>query len=52
MMENLEIDCFESKLELSDEMKKRLEEIKNIKKEDILSSYEALQYLRNVKGKK
>jgi len=42
-------DYLESKLELSDEIKKRL---KDMKKEDMLSSDEALQYLRKIKSKK
>jgi len=45
-------DYLESKLELSDEMKERLKEIENIKKEDMFSSNEALQYLRKIKNKK
>lgn len=44
-------EYLESKLELNDEMKERLEEIKNIKKEDMFSSEEALEYLRKIKGK-
>ena len=44
-------DYLESKLELNKEMKKRLEEIKNLKKEDMFSSEEALQYLKKIKGK-
>jgi len=35
-------DYLESKLELSDEMKERLKELDNIKKEDVFSSDEAL----------
>jgi len=42
-------DYLESKLELSDEMKERLKEIENIKREDTFSSNEALQYLRKIK---
>lgn len=45
-------DYLESKLELSTEMKKRLQEIQNVKKEDMLSTNEALQYLSKIKGKK
>ena len=44
-------DYLESKLELSDEMKKRLKEIQNMKKEDMLSTNEALYYLRKIKRK-
>ena len=44
-------DYLESKLELSDEMKKRLKEIKDIRKEEVFSSNEALQYLRKSKSK-
>jgi len=44
-------DYLESKLELSDEMKKRLKELDNMKKEDMLSSNEALEYLRKIKKK-
>ena len=45
-------DYLESKLELSDEMKERLRELENMKKRDMLSSNEALEYLRKIKGKK
>jgi len=45
-------DYLESKLELSDEMKDRLEEIKDMKREDMFSSNEALDYLRKIKRKK
>lgn len=45
-------DYLESKLELSDEMKERLKKIEDIGKEGVLSSDEALQYLRKIKGKK
>ena len=45
-------DYLESKLELSNEMKERLKELENMKKEDMLSSNEALQYLRKIKSKK
>lgn len=44
-------DYLESKLELSEELKERLKEIENIKKEDMLSTNEALQYLRKIKSK-
>ncbi len=44
-------EYLEGKLELSDEMKARLKEIKDIKKQEMFSSDEALQYLRKVKGK-
>lgn len=42
-------DYLESKLELSNEMKERLKDMTHIKKEDIFSSNEALQYLRKIK---
>lgn len=44
-------DYLESKLELSEELKERLKEIENVKKEDMLSTNEALQYLRKIKSK-
>lgn len=44
-------DYLESKLELSEEMKDRLEEIKEIKNQETFSSEEALEYLRNLKKK-
>jgi len=42
-------DYLESKLELSDEMKERLKEIERVKKGDMFSSNEALEYLRKIK---
>tara|TARA_Y100000034_G_C6866875_1_gene395217 strand:+ start:1280 stop:1429 length:150 start_codon:yes stop_codon:yes gene_type:complete len=43
-------DYLESRLELNDEMKDRLKELEGMKKEDMFSSDEALQYLRKIKG--
>jgi len=45
-------EYLENKLELSDEMKERLKEIEDMKKEDMFSSDEALQYLKKIKSKK
>tara|TARA_Y100000310_G_C20592214_1_gene768669 strand:+ start:876 stop:1049 length:174 start_codon:yes stop_codon:yes gene_type:complete len=45
-------DHLESKLELNDEMKERLKELGDIKKEDELSSEDALQYLQKIKSSK
>lgn len=45
-------DYLESRLELSDEMKERLKEIEDMRKKDMFSSNEALEYLRKIKGKK
>ena len=42
-------DYLENHLELSEEMKKRIKDIENIKKEDMLSSDEALEYLKKIK---
>lgn len=42
-------DYLENHLELSEEMKKRIKSIENIKKEDMLSSDEALAYLKKIK---
>jgi DNA-binding FrmR family transcriptional regulator len=42
-------DYLENHLELSKEMKERIKSIENIKKEDMLSSDEALAYLRKIK---
>jgi DNA-binding FrmR family transcriptional regulator len=44
-------DYLENHLELSEEMKKRIKDIENIKKEDMLSSDEALLYLKKIKKK-
>lgn len=45
-------DYLESKLELSDELKERLKGIEDMKKENMLSTNEALAYLRKIKSKK
>lgn len=45
-------DYLESKLELNDEMKERLKKLGNLKKEDMLTSDEALEYLRKIKSNK
>lgn len=45
-------DYLESKLELSDELKERLKEIEDMKKENMLSTNEALAYLRKIKSKR
>jgi len=45
-------DYLENHLELNKEMKQRIKTIENIKKEDMLSSNEALAYLRKIKSKK
>ena len=42
-------DSLENHLELSEEMKERIKALENIKKEDMLSSDEALAYLKNIK---
>ena len=42
-------DYLENHLELSEEMKKRIKALENIKKEDMLSSDEALAYLKKIK---
>lgn len=42
-------DYLENHLELSKEMKERIKAIENIKKEDMLSSDEALLYLKKIK---
>jgi|GEM_PF-6553315 len=42
-------DYLENHLELSEEMKERIKTLENIKKEDMLSSDEALEYLRKIK---
>jgi DNA-binding FrmR family transcriptional regulator len=42
-------DYLENHLELSEEMKKRIKNIENIKKEDMFSSDEALAYLKKIK---
>ena len=44
-------DYLENQLELSDEMKERVKELEDMKKEDMLSSDEALEYLRKIKSK-
>ena len=44
-------DYLENHLELSEEMKERVKTLENIKKEDMLSSDEALAYLKNIKKK-
>ena len=44
-------DYLENHLELSKEMKERIKAIENIKKEDMLSSDEALAYLKKIKKK-
>jgi DNA-binding FrmR family transcriptional regulator len=44
-------DYLENHLELSEEMKERIKILENIKKEDMLSSDEALAYLKNIKKK-
>jgi DNA-binding FrmR family transcriptional regulator len=44
-------DYLENHLELSEEMKERIKTLENIKKEDMLSSDEALAYLKNIKKK-
>lgn len=44
-------DYLESKLELNEELKERLKEIESIKKKDMLSTNEAIQYLRKIKDK-
>ena len=44
-------DYLENHLELSEEMKKTIKTLENIKKEDMLSSDEALAYLKNIKKK-
>lgn len=44
-------DYLENHLELSEEMKERIKALENIKKEDMLSSDEALAYLKNIKKK-
>lgn len=48
-MENIFEDYLENHLELSKEMKERIKSLENIKKEDMLSSGEALAYLRKIK---
>ena len=42
-------DYLENHLELSEEMKERIKSLENIKKEDMLSSDEALAYLKKIK---
>ncbi len=42
-------DYLENHLELSEEMKERVKALENIKKEDMLSTNEALEYLRKIK---
>ena len=42
-------DYLENHLELSKEMKERIKALENIKREDMLSSDEALAYLKNIK---
>ena len=42
-------DYLENHLELSEEMKERIKALENIKKEDMLSSDEALAYLKKIK---
>jgi len=42
-------DYLENHLELSKEMKKRIKTLENIKKKDMLSSDEALAYLKKIK---
>ena len=44
-------DYLENHLELSEEMKERIKTLENIKREDMLSSNEALAYLKNIKKK-
>ena len=44
-------DYLENHLELNEEMKERIKALENIKKEDMLSSDEALAYLKNIKKK-
>ncbi|MGV8151995.1 MAG: hypothetical protein ACP5OG_02860 [Candidatus Nanoarchaeia archaeon] len=43
-------DYLENNLELSEEMKKRVKEFEKLKKEDLLSSKDALNYLRKIKN--
>ena len=42
-------DYLENHLELSEEMKERIKVLEDIKKEDMLSSDEALAYLKKIK---
>lgn len=42
-------DYLENHLELNKEMKKRVKAFENIKKDELLSSNEALEYLRKIK---
>jgi len=42
-------DYLESHLELNKEMKARIRELSNIKKENMFSSKEALEHLRKIK---
>jgi hypothetical protein len=44
-------DYLENHLELSEEMKERIKALENIKKEDMLSSDEALAYLKKIKNR-
>jgi hypothetical protein len=44
-------DYLENHLELNEEMKERIKALESIKKEDMLSSDEALAYLKNIKKK-
>jgi hypothetical protein len=45
-------DYLENHLELNKEMKKRLKDLENMKREDMLSSNDALKYLRKIKREK
>jgi hypothetical protein len=51
MKNNNSLEILENHLELSEEMKERIKTLENIKKEDMLSSDEALAYLKNIKKK-
>ena len=42
-------DYLENHLELNKEMKERVKVLENVKKEDLLSNDEALEYLRKIK---
>ena len=44
-------DYLENHLELSEEMKERIKTLENLKKEDMLSSDEALAYLKKIKNR-
>jgi hypothetical protein len=49
MLEQEGEDYLESHLELNEEMKQRVKDLENIKKEDMFSSEEALEYLQKIK---